>query len=570
MKLRAKVACLLIPLCAGLIQASPFAPGGRAEDGSRRAVGAAAQVSGDSLEAMVRFLTIDPTAGTLRSRFVFREAELGEVADSLSSRLERYIGSPVDRITFTIRDSTGEYSDDSTFTAENIVGRLEGTGASTGVLLITAHYDAIATRSTEEDWRANWDILPAPGADDNASGVAAVMEAARILSDYSLPFDVMFVLFSGEELGLLGSEDFVERYDALYGDEILGVYNIDMLGWPVDETPEGAVMTDLPSGWLADLLLDSIEFIDPLFPLRICRAGFSNYDHASFWLRSIPAVSLTEPLSESGFVLNPYYHTLRDTIGWIDFEQTRRITQILVGTVARFAEPAVEVQILPSDLQVYRGPVVTNQDLFDSGDSITVRVAVRNSGGGMPPAGSALTLRISIESNTGIHSIHFAEMEPPAPLHAVVAEIPLVVGERFAGGNRVIASFTVSGFEDDPSNNGAIKSFSVEGAAEVLLMHGFQPNPIRTVFSQASFCINLSGEANMVLEIFTIEGERIDRAFIGSGYGVPVQAGLNCIGCGALFPGVERLVSGVYPYRLTLFGSGGAPRHFTGRFAIEN
>jgi hypothetical protein len=570
MRMRKAAVSFLITVCVGLIPAAAVSPGSRDGTALRSAVDAASQVSGDSLEAMVRFLSIDEAAGELRSRFVFREAELGEVADSLSSRLERYVGAPVGRITFTVRDSTSEYSNDSTFTAENIVARLDGTGASTGVLLLTAHFDAIATRSKEEEWRKHWDVLPAPGADDNASGVAAVLEAARILPGYSLPFDVMFVLFSGEELGLLGSEDFVGRYDVLYGEEILGVYNIDMIGLLVDGTPSGSVMTDLSSGWLADLLLDSMEFIDPAFPLKICKAGFANYDHASFWLRRIPAVSLTEPLTEDGFVQNPYYHTLMDTIGWIDFEQARRITQILVGTVARFSEPVAEMQLLASDLQVYSGPVVTNQDIFDSGDSITVHVAVRNTGGGAPPSGSSLTLRVSIENDSGIHSIYFDDLEPPAPLRAAVAEIPLVVDERFTGENRISASFTVSGLDDDPSNNSAAGRFAVGGAANVLLMHSVQPNPIKTAFSQASFCFNLSGEANMVLEIFTIEGELVDKAFIGQGYGIPVQTGLNCIACSSLFPGVDRLASGVYPYRLTVFCSGGAQKHITDKFAVEN
>ncbi|HVO76980.1 MAG TPA: M28 family peptidase, partial [Candidatus Bathyarchaeia archaeon] len=145
------------------------------------AAGKTSAVRADSLEAMVRFLSVDPATHAFRSRFVFREHAIGLVADSLVARLGRYTGHSVDRVPFLIHDHLYSKAapNDSTYPAENIVARLVGTGAVPGVVLVTAHYDAIAARM--DSFPQKWRTLSAPGADDNATGVAAVMELARTL-----------------------------------------------------------------------------------------------------------------------------------------------------------------------------------------------------------------------------------------------------------------------------------------------------------------------------------------------------------------------------------------------------
>ena len=70
----------------------------------------------------------------------------------------------------------------------------------------------------------------APGADDNASGTAAVIEAARIFSQYDFPFTIIYALWDEEEQGLIGSEYYATQA-ANAGDSILGVINLDMIGY---------------------------------------------------------------------------------------------------------------------------------------------------------------------------------------------------------------------------------------------------------------------------------------------------------------------------------------------------
>ena len=71
---------------------------------------------------------------------------------------------------------------------------------------------------------------PAPGADDNASGSAGVLEIARVLIGRSYRHDLSFVLFGGEEQGLFGSRHFVAALTPEERARIVGVVNMDMIG----------------------------------------------------------------------------------------------------------------------------------------------------------------------------------------------------------------------------------------------------------------------------------------------------------------------------------------------------
>ena len=119
---------------------------------------AAEEVSADSLQNMVRFLSVDPVTSTLRSRFSLREEALALVADSLSARLERYLGTTVLRLPFVFESEV--HAPDSSFSNDNLVIRIEGDGSIAGSFYITAHYDAIGLR--DAGWYDDWRTHPAP------------------------------------------------------------------------------------------------------------------------------------------------------------------------------------------------------------------------------------------------------------------------------------------------------------------------------------------------------------------------------------------------------------------------
>jgi len=532
----------------------------------------AGAVNRDSLESMVRFLAVDPSTGESRTRFVLREEPLRLVEDSLASRLGRYTGAPVERLSFSI-DSTsssifrGFEPADSTYAAVNLVSRVPGAGGVSGVLLVTAHYDAIALRTA--GWQENWRTLPAPGADDNATGVAALMEIARVLSARDLPFDVMFVLFSGEELGLLGSRAFVDRLPELGVGRIIGVLNCDMIGYPFAGNPAGTVISNPASDWLSGMIAEAAGESDPSFPLAVVSPGPSNWDHASFWEASIPAVTFAEPLRENLLIGSPYYHTLADTSGNVDFEQVERITNIVADFVGRVSASGAEAALFPSDVVLLKRGYPNASRRYSLGDTMTVRAIVRNRGSADAPAGSGLRLAITIENGSFARTLYSEDLSVPAALDADTAEAKVVLDRGFLGADRIRVSISVRGMEDDPDDNAVEVWMAVQGEEEVVLMHAVQPNPVAKRFRSAYFCLNVSRGIDIGLTLYDLEGELVGTAYAGSRWGKPLAPGMNRLAMGDLFPRIDRLASGVYFYRLAVYDGGVERRSYRGRFAVQ-
>jgi Zn-dependent M28 family amino/carboxypeptidase len=201
-------------------------------------------------------------------------------------------------------------------------------------VLITAHLDSTTFSASAGS--------PAPGADDNASGSVAVFEAARILSQYKFKHTIRFVLFTGEEQGLVGSRAYAGK---LAGDgvHIVGVYNMDMIGYDSDDDSafEAHAGTREESLKLADLLVQTITTYEIKLVPDVLEAGATNRsDHASFWSRGYPAVLVIED-SEYGETddFNPYYHSTSDTLDKLNLPYAKRIAQAVIGAAAQLAEP---------------------------------------------------------------------------------------------------------------------------------------------------------------------------------------------------------------------------------------
>jgi Peptidase family M28 len=196
--------------------------------------------------------------------------------------------------------------------APNVLGRLESAssaGTCAGTLVVTAHLDGVGVGEggpEEADRIYN-------GADDNASGVAVLLELARVLSREALPCPVLFAAVSGEERGLWGS-DFLAR--SLGSSAPRAAFNIDMVGRPWIRGVPGSValtagaderLISIVAAVKADqetlgIHVASLEE-DPL----MAESGLDERsDHASFRRRGIPALFL---VSSRGF---PEYHQPSD------------------------------------------------------------------------------------------------------------------------------------------------------------------------------------------------------------------------------------------------------------------
>jgi photosystem II stability/assembly factor-like uncharacterized protein len=213
----------------------------------------------------------------------------------------------------------------------NVVGVLPGQTRPGKECLITAHYD-----DTSED-PYNY----APGADDNASGTAAVLTAANILKDYQFDYTLKFVGFAGEEQGLLGSGAYAEKA-AQRGDTIIGVFNFDMIAWENngDNVIELHAGTGASSGALADIMTGVIsDYSLSLVPHKITSGATDRSDHASFWTYGYPAVLGIEDMTND---FNAYYHSTSDLIGYFDFPYFTDFSKAGIASLAILAQPITQ------------------------------------------------------------------------------------------------------------------------------------------------------------------------------------------------------------------------------------
>jgi hypothetical protein len=206
----------------------------------------------------------------------------------------------------------------------NVVADIRGQTDPDEIVIICGHYDSF---SSEPE-------VFAPGADDNASGTAAVMEAARILAGHPLDFTVRFIAFSAEEWGLYGSGFYSEEARA-DGERIIAVLNLDMIGY-VDEVPEDLdiIVNDF-SRWLADRAELAAATYTGLPVRKIVDASFVYSDHSPFWDRGYSAFCGIEDAA----VPNPYYHTTGDTADTLNFDFFRNAAGTALAAAADLAQP---------------------------------------------------------------------------------------------------------------------------------------------------------------------------------------------------------------------------------------
>ncbi|MHC1591446.1 MAG: M28 family metallopeptidase [Candidatus Helarchaeales archaeon] len=180
----------------------------------------------------------------------------------------------------------------------NVIASIGNVGPA---ILLCAHYDSISSSNI------------GPGANDDASGIAAALEVFRILSSRSseLKYQIMFAAFAGEEQALLGSRAFVQQV-ILQQKNIIAVINFDTVGYGICQS----INTNLASGWLADLLT-SAALIQGIPCVRTCYQYPENSagDHQSFWNVGIPAAWMYEYGPQY-----PFFHDARDTLEKVNID----------------------------------------------------------------------------------------------------------------------------------------------------------------------------------------------------------------------------------------------------------
>jgi hypothetical protein len=188
------------------------------------------------------------------------------------------------------------------------------------LIVVTAHLDSINSEAGE--------AARAPGADDNASGSAAVLAMARLLANHEAIHDLRLILFGGEEQGLFGSRQHVEAPSAMEQDRIRAVVNMDMIGSFNTATPEVLIEGHVISQELIDALTLSAMTYTGL-QVQTSLTPFAS-DHVPFIRAGIPAVLTIESADEA----NQNIHSARDTINTINYDLALEIVRMNLAFVA--------------------------------------------------------------------------------------------------------------------------------------------------------------------------------------------------------------------------------------------
>ncbi len=291
------------------------------------------ETSLDSLTKYVRELSgedsvvINGVKTIIKTRWTPLE---GLAADYLKQRITEFGLSPIEQ---TVPGSMGP--------GDNILATKKGNQDSSSYYIICAHYDSFTDYC----------------ADDNASGCAAVLESARILADYEFPYTIVFAFWNEEEMGLMGSMYYADSVRNENG-QILGVINLDMLGWDSDNNGEFDinVRNIANSTDLSDKIIEVVEDYSLSLSPIVFNPGTIYSDHYSFWLNNYGALVFSEAMfSGDG---NPYYHSVEDRIDKFNMPYFHELGKLSVGIIATLASDyTVEIQEIDNQsINIYPNP----------------------------------------------------------------------------------------------------------------------------------------------------------------------------------------------------------------------
>lgn len=195
----------------------------------------------------------------------------------------------------------------------------------TKTLILSAHYDSYST---------------SPGANDNGSGTAIILEIAKHLKATKLPFQIKYVFFSGEEEWFIGSRYFVGNMSLQEKRNLVGVINVDSVAgadgadssnyWVMvangkEVVTENDVIDYIPvANQISELFTDSIQFQ---------LVNQMNSDHYPFALIGIPAVTITQDLSNI-----TYINTDKDTIDTIEPSKLSEISNKITDAIKHLGQ----------------------------------------------------------------------------------------------------------------------------------------------------------------------------------------------------------------------------------------
>jgi len=275
---------------------------------------------------------VERLAGGIGERHVWRPEALRAAAAYIRGELEA-LGCEVAAQSYRVAE----------LDCDNLEAELPGEAARAEIIVVGAHYDT---------------VQGSPGADDNASGVAALIEIARALRGARLARTVKLVAFVNEEppffyWGEMGSKVYA-REARRRGDDVRVMLSLEMLGC-YDDAPGSQSYPPL-LGWFYPDRGNFIAFVSNLASRRALRRvveafrarsdfpaeqlaspsfvpGVAWSDQLSFWRAGYPAVMVTD----TAFYRNPHYHCASDTPDRLRYPEMARVVEGLAATIAALA-----------------------------------------------------------------------------------------------------------------------------------------------------------------------------------------------------------------------------------------
>ncbi len=254
----------------------------------------------------------------------------------------------------------------------NIIVTKPGLIYPDSVIMLGGHFDSIVSGSGTNPFNY------APGADDNASGAMAAIEAARVLAYDKFAATIKFAAWDAEEVGLVGSEEYSDK--ASDNNEPISLYiNFDMIG-NVSPQYNVNIYSNEQTMPLAELTAEIAKLYTALSPYIPGNIGGS--DHRPFQLNGYPAFVINEDVE------SPNYHRPSDVTNNLDFEYMREVVKMAVATTVFLAsspEPAPSKPLVKYDWHrldddLSGSSYGNGNGYVDAGEKIELAISLKNDG----------------------------------------------------------------------------------------------------------------------------------------------------------------------------------------------
>jgi hypothetical protein len=316
---------------------------------------ASAQVSYDpAAAAAIAAVSQDALVSDLQALTGVVPVTVGGAAYWITSRYT-YSGTPITKATQYVYERCAAAGLNPSYQvwggSRNTICEKPGTTRASDLVLLTAHLD---------------DANGVPGADDNASGSAAVLQAMDVLAQGSFPRTIRFVWFTGEEQGLLGSRPYADLMASQH-QHITAVINLDLEAWNEDGVPRAKAFTgkkSLPATPANRAIADVYAGVIAVYGINLVPVADANFpesyysDNEAFWEKGLPAVLIGEDYPND---YTPYMHSNLDSLasltacaGCLPYyaDQVKALAGTIVHLATQPAVPTATFSASPPSIQM--------------------------------------------------------------------------------------------------------------------------------------------------------------------------------------------------------------------------